>query len=348
MSVKKKKVTVTFFITGQEDKSVEISTPKIFETIWKSSQKALAANDSFPEEADSSDEQKTHEGASPFPKVTPLVPPTVMLTEPDKSLVLAIHEHDQQANLYYGFVGVFRDTTLPTIYNKETATDKNIPLQETDEILEKSYFLYYEDIDLLVFHQNHLGPRADDLAYMLFKHSGMQKIIFDPIWKKNSVKEILETGSIMKHGALTLALPRDFKAADLDLSNVWAEDIIKMMSKHGMSRMNINFWGRGSTRKSEVGYLVEDIKDGVKELLSKFATGSQRKKGQPRISKAVATVTGGEKQTLLDQELKCKVNVTVVNGYPDKSSMRGALIQSKLNTLEQLSPYIDKKSKVSA
>nr|PMF15149.1 hypothetical protein BCV20_08315 [Vibrio cyclitrophicus] len=245
-------------------------------------------------------------------------------------------------------MGVFRDTTLPTIYNRETATDKNIPLEETDEILEKSYFLYYENIDLLVFHQNHLGPRADDLSYMLFKHSGMQRVIFDPIWKKNSVKEILETGSIMKHGSLTLALPRDFKAAELDLSNVWADDIIKMMSKHGMSRMNINFWGRGSTRKNEVGYLVEDIKDGVKELLSKFATGSQRKKGQPKISKAVATVTGGEKQTLLDQELKCKVNVTVVNGYPDRSSMRGALIQSKLDSIEQLSPYIVKKSKVSA
>ncbi|EKO3997960.1 hypothetical protein ACJLUZ_001641 [Vibrio cholerae] len=341
MSATKKKVTVTFFITGQEDRSQAIPTPKMFEDIYKKTCDAVLKKDESLE-GEAGEKEDSTEAA------LPAISKSMMLTENDKSLVLAIHEYDPQANLFFGFVGVFRDTTLPTIYNKETDTDSNIPLSETDEILEKSYFVYYEKTDLLVFHQNHLGPRADDLAYMLFKFSGMKKVTFSPVWKKNSVKELLETGSVLKHGSLTLALPRDFKSANLDLENVWAEDIIKMMSKHGMSRMNINFWGRGSTRKNVIGYLADDIKDGVKELLSKFASGSERTKGQPTISKAVATVRGGEKQTLLDQELKQKVNVTVVNGYPHKNSMRTALINAKIESHDQLTPYLVEKDKASA
>jgi hypothetical protein len=315
MEVRYKDVKVTFFITGQENKSKAIETGNLFRSTWDNSF-SNGNNKNFLTEAKPLGEGK------------------------GKNLVLKLLEHDEKSDLYFGYVGIYRDTLLPAVYNKESHNDTNFNLTPEDEVLEKSYFIYYPGNDLLVFHQNHLGPRADDLAFMLFKANDLSRIYFEPIWKKNSVKELLERNSVLRKGSITLALPRNFDEADLDLSHNWGEEIIRMMSKTGMSRMTIDFWGRAGNRKGVVGYLTEGMKLSINELVSKFSVSDR--KNSPSVKKAKIQLKEGKDESLLDQELSTKVSIKVENGYPKIVDVKNGLARARTICKSSLAAYIIK------
>ncbi|WP_135454725.1 hypothetical protein [Vibrio echinoideorum] len=321
MSVDTKKVKVTFFITGQDDKSKTLNAPLQFGSLWKD-----------------------HFSKSTKPKLQTRVLTNNSTTKTStRDLVLSIIEWDKDAEFYFGYVGTFRDTTLPTKFNKDTLIDQNIDLDNQEEIMEKSYFLYYPKTDILVFHQNHLGPRADDLGYLLYMFGGLKRVHFEPIWKDADIKALLENNNVIKNGSLTLALPRNFSESNLDLSNSWSKEIISMMSSTGMSRLAINFWGRAG-RKTEKGYLNDNIRAGIKELISTYGTSRRLGKSEPAIKKAEVTLkSGGKKQTLLNQDLSTKLDVNVVKGYPTLQGMRQTLVFAKTRCQDTLLQYYHQK-----
>lgn len=173
MKTSKKKVKVHFYITGQSNKSNPLETPDMFLRLWQNKFSTENSEVLFVERSTNSD-------------------------APKRNLALLISEYDSDAKFYFGYVGIMRDTMLPSIINKETKLDSKIPLSAHDEVIEKSYFLYYPETDILVFNSNHLGPKVDDLSYILFKTTNCNLIRFEPIWKSSHMKEILESGSSLK------------------------------------------------------------------------------------------------------------------------------------------------------
>ncbi|CAK1723926.1 DUF4868 domain-containing protein [Vibrio crassostreae] len=311
MKQSSKLVKVNYFLSGQSDKSQAIRTPEIFETVWKSY----------------------------FSQESPEIVFEVQKRESeraDRSLALFISEFDVDANFYFGYVGVFRDTMLPSILNKDTKQDSNIHLSASDEILEKSYFLYYPNDDILVFHQNHLGPKSEDLSYMLFSASGLERVYFDPIWKSSHMRDVLESGSSLHRGYLTLALPRNFDVLNLNFENQFCDEVIGMMSRTGMTRLKLEFAGRASRKKDITGYLFDDIKHGLKEFITRFSKESRTQ----LVQKAEAQLVGQGKENLLEQELSASMTITVVNGYPEPVEIRKTLVNAKVRVREELSSYI--------
>jgi hypothetical protein len=314
MEKRKKEVKVTFFITGQLNRSKSIETPRLFHETWQSHFTDQTNDKIFKDFKYSSDVKK-------------------------KQLILKIENFDHVNNVYFGYIGVLRDTFLPSLFDTEELSDTNIKMGDNDEILEKSYFIYYLTDDLLVYHQNYIGPTPDDLSYMLYKASNLTNIKFEPIWKNSDLKALLENGSTLKNGSITIAVPRNFNEANLDLSNSWSAEVLGMMSRTGMSRMNVNFWGRASVKKSEANYIADTVKDGLKELLTRFGSGCQNK-NSPTIKKAIAQLDTGEKESLLNQDLYTKVKVDVVQGYPVPGDIRKALIRARASCNESLKAYI--------
>lgn len=303
---KTKKVKVTFFITGQEDKAQDIPTKTMFSNIWKSqAKKSLTGS-------------KTDSNSN-------------------RELVLSLITYNSKNKFYLGYISIFRDSILPTIYNTTTSQEKNIQIDNTEEIQEKSYFIYFEDEDILVFQQNHLGPRPDDLAFMLYKSSNLQTIHFSPIWKYAHIKQVLEKGSIIKKCNLTIALPRKFKDINLDLDSNWGSDIIKMMSKNGMSKINLTFWGRASISKSKAGYIATEVKEGLKEFIEKFSISSRE--DSPKINKADVVLTDGNSESLLDKELSTTFEVPVSNGYPASKDLYKELYAAKFRLNKEIQAY---------
>ncbi|MGE6124017.1 hypothetical protein ACLH0G_04785 [Aeromonas rivipollensis] len=314
MSKREKNVKVSFFLTGQDDKRQPILTGSMFDGVWKEYFSDALLRKPISEKL-SVGEAKA------------------------KDLILYLDECDSSTNEYFGYIGVFRDSILPTIFSKVDSSDKNIPLEDTDEILEKSYFSYKSDEDILVFQQNRLGPRADDLAYFLFKASGVKRVTFVPILQNEDIKQLLEGGSTLKNGHITIALPRRFNPGDLQLSNSWSNDVIKMMSQSGMNKINLQFWGRASVKKGECNYVVDTVRDGIKELLAKCSLGSERSK-MPSITKAEAQLSGGGRKNLLNQELCEYVLVDVEKGYASRDRIKLALYLAYIRQKDTLAVYV--------
>lgn len=289
MEKREKQVNVFFFITGQNNKSHTNPTPNIFNELWINH---------YSKGKGSQQREKAISGKTVLRK---------------KTLVLNILEESK--GVYFGYIGVFRDSVLPTVYNTQTNDDKPIPLTKDDEVLEKSYFIYNSKRDLLSFHKNHLGPTAGDLSYMLFELSSLQLMCFEPIWKDPDLKALLDKGTILKSAEITIALPRKLDNT-LELKNKWCNEVMNMMSDTGMSRLTLRFFGRASTKKGFVGYLTDDVKQGFKEFLDC---------GGSLITKAKVRPTSGGTESLLDQELKSMMTVEVIDGYPTELEMKRAL-----------------------
>lgn len=313
-TVETKQAKFSFFITGQADKRNALPTPKMFEDLWENKFKA----DKKP-----ALEQKVFEDSS------------------TRHIVFSILEYDDKANFYMGYVGKFRDSTLPSKFNRETLNDEPFTLEQSDEVMEKSYFIYYPETDILVFNCNHWGPRADDLAYMLFTLSELTTPIhFDAIWKDADVKALLETGSVIKSGSITLALPRRFEMSNLDLKNSWSKDVIKMMSSSGMSSMRIDFRSRAAKTKNGMSYVSQEVRDGFKEILQNFGKNRKLHKSEISVRRAeVYTSKNEKKQSLLNQELTVKLPVQIAGRYPTISGMRQTLINAKVNCQSVLIKY---------
>lgn len=240
---------------------------------------------------------------------------------------------DSDNEYYFGAIGRYRDTTLPFIEKNidgKNPVEKRIELDDSDEILERSYFIYYPKHDILVFHENHLGAKVSDLSYLFYKHLSVN-IFYSPIWKTESIKSLLEDDSLLKKGCISIAVPRNFEATNFNLSNSWSKDILKMMSDNGMSNINLDFRGRAKIKKSEKSYINNSITKGIVELISKFPSGKNIKQkskiNEPIINAAHIRLAGQDQEiNLLDEQVKYKMKVLARSGYPNENDIQKALV----------------------
>lgn len=249
-----------------------------------------------------------------------------------KKLKLVFIDKDVSASYYFGYISCSRDGFHLPYIGDENWDEHNIPMDDKKYIVERTYFTYYYEKDLLVLSQNHLGPKESDLAYILFQHSDVSKpVAFEAIWKKESVKELLETGSTLRSCEITLAAPRKFNAVDYDLSNSFSQSMIEMMAGMGGSHLKLSLRGRASNRKLIRGYLSDEVKSGIKELIEKVPF---------LVKKATVTQPKNTKnKSLLDQVLISEKNVRTKEGYAEFSDVRIALIGAKLDNQAYLNQY---------
>lgn len=249
-----------------------------------------------------------------------------------KKLKLVFIDRDTQANYYFGYISCSRDGFHLPYIGDENWDEHNIPLDDKKYIVERTYFIYYYETDILILSQNHLGPKDSDLAFLLFNFSEeLKSVAFEAIWKKESVKELLETGSTLRSCEITLAAPRKFSATDYDLSNSFSKSMIEMMAGMGGSHLKLSLRGRASRRKLVKGYLSDEVKSGIKELIEKVPHLLQK----ANVTEPKDTKT----KSLLDQVLISEKSVNTQDGYAKQSDVRTALINAKIENTSYLKQY---------
>ncbi|ALQ07609.1 DUF6731 family protein [Pseudoalteromonas fuliginea] len=315
---KKKNLTASFYISGQDNKSQSITTAEHFKEAYS-----------------------RHCKLDCITKREPISRP--ILGNTNRDMNFRIDSYDSTTKSYFGYIAVARDTFLPSMYNKTLQTETDFVLEDDQFVYERSYFLYYEDADILVFNNNRLGPRPDDLSYALTHDVAGTTIDFESIWNQKELQDVLRKGQSVKKCSVTVALPRNFKESQLDLQKSFSKTIVQMMSANGMSRLKLDFWGRASNNKSTLGYLSHDVAEGLMEFIDKF--GNKQKATDPEIKKAELQPVGeGQKsENLLSQELKYKTTVDVEKGYPKFHDVKWALMKaynSNIDTLKQYSADI--------
>ncbi|MES4024031.1 DUF6731 family protein [Escherichia coli] len=254
-------------------------------------------------------------------------------TYKNKKLKIAFINKDTNAKYYFGYMSCSREEYLLPYLGDEHWKEHNIPLDDKKYIVERTYFLYYYESDILILTQNHLGPKESDLAYLLYSQSGQpgNNFSFQAIWKKESIKELLETGSTLRSCELILAAPRNFDVTNYQLDSSFSKELLNMMIGLGGTHLKINLRGRASGRVKVKGYLSDVVKDGIKELLEKI----------PNIVKkaAVTQPKNTAEQSLLEQVLISEKNIHTVNGYGTDSDVLQAMISAKIDNNGYLMQY---------
>ncbi|MCL6366208.1 hypothetical protein EXT60_18425 [Pectobacterium carotovorum subsp. carotovorum] len=251
----------------------------------------------------------------------------------DKKLKIVFLNKDNDAKFYFGYISCSREGFHLPYIGDEHWNEESIPLDDTNYLVERSHFLYYYESDILILTQNHIGPKESDLAFILFNASGTpdKPVSFSAIWKQESVKELLETGSTLRSCQIIMAAPRNFNASTYDLSSTFSKQLIEMMAGQGGSTLNLTLRGRASNKKLVKGYLSDEVKSGLKELLEKMPTIMRK-----------ATISGPKEnktKSLLDQVLVSEKYIYTIRGYGEDHEVRKGLISAKIEHAAYLNQY---------
>jgi hypothetical protein len=268
---------------------------------------------------------------------TPAAFPMVYTTETkSRGLKLVLLDKDTLQHSYFGYVSWRRDCLLPFIEDSETGSERTIPLSEKDSVVERTYFIYYYETDLLVMTLNHLGPKVNDLSFILYNKTDMKNVTFEAIWKHENMKELLEDGNILRSFDLTIAAPRNFNKANYRIKHGLTDDIIDMVVGMGGSHLRLHMRGRIRPKREGFNYLKSTVTDAIKELLELFPRGS----GGLRIKKIdVTEPSNTSAKSLLDQVLIGTKTIVVTSGYPSDSDIRTAMTSAKIENANYLAQY---------
>ncbi|CQD39704.1 Uncharacterised protein [Yersinia enterocolitica] len=270
-----------------------------------------------------------------FSDANAVLPTTYTIDNDGKKLKFVMFERDETAKYYFGYVSCVRHSLLPFIEDGETGSERIIPLNEKDYVVERTYLLYYYETDVLVLSLNHLGPKVNDISYLLYKKLNQIPIKFEAIWKEDDMKELLEQGNVLRSCDLTIAAPRNFNVSNYDLSNNLSKDIVRMVVMGG-THLKLSLRGRARPKKDGFSYLSDTVRNAIKELLETFPKGS----GGLTIKKAEVTEPSNTKpKSLLDQVLVSKKTINIIGGYPSDSDIRTAMISAKIDVRDYLRQY---------
>lgn len=250
-----------------------------------------------------------------------------------KKLKITFIDKDSDAKLYFGYISCSRDGFHLPYIGDEFWRESSIPLDDKKYIVERTYFMYYFESDILLLSFNHLGPKVRDLSFLLFNSSEvLNAVAFEAIWKEESIRDLLQTNSTLRSCEVTIAAPRNFNASTYDLSCSFSRNIIQMMVGMGGSHLKLSLRGRASGKKGIIGYLSNEVKLGLKELIEKLPDGLIKKADITEPSNTTP-------ESLLDQVLIDNKSVLTVNGYPKDSCVRTAMIQAKIDNMRYLEQY---------
>ncbi|HAW3671470.1 TPA: hypothetical protein L1N00_002731 [Escherichia coli] len=262
-------------------------------------------------------------------------PITYTTDTPNRGLKLVILQKDTTLQCYFGYVSWRRECLLPFIEDA-TGSERTIPLNDKDSVVERTYFIYYYETDLLAMTLNHIGPKVNDLAFILYNKTDLKSVTFEAIWKQDSMKELLEDGNILRSFDLIVAAPRNFNKANYKIKNPLANEIIDMVVGMGGSHLRLNMRGRIRPKKQGFNYLKTSVTDAIKELLELFPKGS----GGLKIKKIDVTEPSNRTpKSLLDQVLVSTKTIIVKSGYPSDSDIRTAMISAKIDNANYLAQY---------
>lgn len=248
---------------------------------------------------------------------------------------LAVSTEDDS---YFGFMSRRRKSATLAYITDEAWVEEKIPLAGAKALSERTYFIYYPQTDILVLSLNHLGPRHSDLAFLLFNSSSSgSPISFEAIWKEESIKELLETGSNLRSCEISVAIPRNFNAAQYELEGMFANQMIEMIKGTSSSHLAISLRGHSPLKKKTKGWLEDDVKKSLKEMLEKFPAGD----GRLTFEKVDVVAQGDrKKKNLVDEVLTVRKMIAIqIDGYPTDIDVKNAMIHAKNDNLEYLIQY---------
>lgn len=167
---------------------------------------------------------------------------------------------------FKGVVGKHRHIDLPPAAFVG-GDERELELDEGENILEKSHFQYHADMGVIVVQRNVMCIGHTKLA-ILFAEAGYTCAL-NPVVNPADLRKLAQGNMMLKHAKISIARPTNpalFQGLEHDFNNT----IFQSMDQTGSAKLNAEFRGDGRSRDPERRYLDPRIKRAFRELTATF------------------------------------------------------------------------------
>lgn len=224
---------------------------------------------------------------------------------------------------FKGVLAVLRDDA-PHIRAADGG-ERAIDLADEEGVIEKNYFLFFRQHNLLVWQVN--GRASHVMRFERYLSTlSPNTIVFDDVIDKDSLAK-LQNG-VVKRIQVRIALPKNVEAYDPD---VWEADAFDMMAGAGATTMQFDI----ATRRKGHG-LANDVKEGIHRLLNR------------KEIRAVRVRVEGQRE-FIDLIADCvtdRIQVQMIGLYPNPNSVFVELALAKDRQQARLEAYFGIGNKV--
>ncbi|WP_248915843.1 DUF6731 family protein [Pseudomonas moorei] len=167
---------------------------------------------------------------------------------------------------FVGQLRKFRTTDLPET-GRAGGTSKQLLLADDEGVVERNFFVYYKQHQLLGWHRNGHGNSPRQLAAFLSSLWGT-RVSIDPVLQPEAIKRLMNGNIDLKK--ITLTVPRPTNP-DLYPDDDYGKEIIELMNKSGADSVHIVL-GIDTRRGDTDGKLSGKLKRAMSELTAMGAT----------------------------------------------------------------------------
>ncbi|WP_200253947.1 DUF6731 family protein [Thiococcus pfennigii] len=162
---------------------------------------------------------------------------------------------------YFGeFIKLRRDQ-IP-LAGAPGGSERDLELEEQEGLLEKNFFSYYPDHELLLFHKNGHASSASRLAWYLSKFSE-PRVVFDSILQPDPLRRLMRGDLNPRSLEIRFAPPSN---ADFFPAETWNRKILEILNGSAGISMHLHIRGDGKSRDPTRRFLSKDMKRAVAEL----------------------------------------------------------------------------------
>lgn len=169
----------------------------------------------------------------------------------------------------FGFIGSvakYKNSDLPSA-GVPGGEEREIDLEENEQLLEKTYFSFYEDYSLLILERRRVA--VGDQKFAEYLSFGGYTVALNPIIEAADLRRLMSSDVHVRVAELIIARPTNavlFEGLEHDFNNA----IISSLGSTNSAKVNMTLRGDGHSKNPEKRYLDSSIKRALLELKDRF------------------------------------------------------------------------------
>lgn len=218
----------------------------------------------------------------------------------------------REGSLIWGEFAKFRRDDLPHL-GKPGGEEHQLDVAEGQGLIEKNFFCYRLEDDLLIYQVNNHGSRESQLAAYI-SDAIEATLVFNPVIQAESAGRLMSGGEVRE---LNLSFARP-TSPEMYPDDDFSDTMLDMMNSLGGSRVTLTIKGRKSAASNEERFLNSRV---VKTLAAAFARESYTS-----VARVDVSDNGVEHPIdLLADRIRSTQSVLMAGRYPVKRSIHEAI-----------------------
>lgn len=240
------------------------------------------------------------------------------------------------ASGFQGIIGKHRQNDLPhaAIIGGD---EREISLEENENLLEKAYFTYHTDYSILIMQRNHLCISSNNMGKYLTESAYVTSL--NPVIEPADLQWLMNNHVQIRSAEFAIARPTNPELFN-DIEHDFNNSIISTLKGTGTAQLNLTLRGNARSDVAEERYLASTLKGALRELQTKFD-----------VKKAKLLLENDETQIthlvdLVADRLFYSKQIEVEGRYPPTFEMWTALDDARIEKQGELENYFGELNRV--